>query len=92
MITRGQAEKIPPAAANITMIINDAEPAVSNAEIFKMFRAWQKHGKGNLNEYHFEKEMKLPHDIITPGTPGVPIAEIQPRLTGAVKDTHARVI
>lgn len=89
MITRAQAEKFPQAAANITMIINDAEPAVSNAEIFKQFKSWQKHGKGNLNEYHFEKEMKLPHDIITPGTPGVPIGDIQSRLIGVVRDLHA---
>lgn len=89
MITRAQAERVPPGASNITMIINDAEPAVSNAEIFKLLKLWQKNGKGNLNEYHFEKEMKLPHDIITPGTPGVPIAEIQPRLINAVKNVHA---
>jgi carboxylesterase len=89
MITRTQAAKSPAAASNITMIINDAEPAVSNAEIFKLLKLWQKNGKGNLNEYHFEKEMKLPHDIITPGTPGVPIAEIQPRLVNAVKNIQA---
>jgi hypothetical protein len=89
MITRAQAAISSPAASNITMIINDAEPAVSNIEIFKLLNLWQKSGKGNLNEYHFEKEMKLPHDIITPGTPGVPIAEIQPRLVNAVKNIHA---
>jgi pimeloyl-ACP methyl ester carboxylesterase len=89
MITRAQAEKSPPAARHITMIINDAEPAVSNAEIMRLLRLWRKHGKGYLNEYHFEKDMKLPHDIITPGTPGVPIGDIQPRLIGAVKDIHA---
>lgn len=88
MITRSQAEKSPPAARNITMIINDAEPAVSNAEIVRLLRLWRKHGKGNLSEYHFEKDMKLPHDIITPGTPGVPIGDIQPRLIGAVRDIH----
>src|SRR5689334_4618343 len=32
MITRAQAEKAPPKAGNITIIINDAEPAVSNIE------------------------------------------------------------
>jgi hypothetical protein len=89
MITRSQAEKFPPAARNITMIINDAEPAVSNAEILKLLKLWRKHGKGNLNEYHFEKDMQLPHDIITPGTPGVPIGDIQPRLIGAVRDIHS---
>ena len=90
IITRSQAEKSPPKAGNITMIINDAEPAVSNAEILKFIKLWQKHGNVNVSEVHFEKEMKLPHDIITPGTPGVPIADIQPRLINAVRNIHAK--
>lgn len=89
IITRSQAEKAPPKARNITMIINDAEPAVSNAEIFKLLKLWRRHSRGNLSEYHFEKDMKLPHDIITPGTPGVPIGDIHTRLIGAVRDIHA---
>src|SRR6266498_2765063 len=88
MVTRAQAEKFPPAANNITMIINDAEPGVSNAEVFRLLKLWQKHGKGNLSEYHFEKAMSLPHDIITPGTPGLPIEDIHPRLIGVVKNIH----
>ena len=90
VITRAQAEKSPPKAGNITLIINDAEPAVSNAEILKFIKLWQKHGNINLSELHFEKEMMLPHDIITPGTPGVPIAEIQPRLINAVREIHTQ--
>jgi carboxylesterase len=100
MITRAQAEQSPPRAGKITMILNDAEPAVSNAEAMRLFRLWQKHkrstpqsgsvdGKANLTEVHFEKEMKLPHDIITPGTPGVPIEQINPRLINTVRDMHA---
>ena len=90
MITQSQAERFPPQAPNIKLIINDAEPAVSNAEIFRLYRSWKKHGRENLSEYHFEKEMKLPHDIITPGTPGVPVGEIQPRLINTIKDAHDR--
>ncbi len=89
MITRAQAEKSPPKAGKITMIINDAEPAVSNTEIVKFIDLWQRHGNVKVSEVHFEKEMKLPHDIITPGTPGVPIADIQPRLINAVREIHA---
>jgi alpha-beta hydrolase superfamily lysophospholipase len=88
MVTRAQAEKSAPAAGHITLIINDAEPAVSNAEIMKLLRLWQRYGMGNISEYHFEKEMKLPHDIITPGTPGVTIGDIQPRLFDAVRSIH----
>lgn len=98
MITRAQAEKSPPGAGKITIILNDAEPAVSNAEALKLFRLWQKHkrsspvdGKGSLNEIHFERKMNLPHDIITPGTPGVPIEEIHPRLINTVRDVHAKI-
>jgi carboxylesterase len=90
MVTRAQAEKSPPKARNITMMINDAEPAVSNAEIVKFIKLWQNHGNANLSEVHFEKEMQLPHDIITPGTPGVPIGEIQPRLIDAVRNLHSK--
>ncbi|HLO17268.1 MAG TPA: hypothetical protein VK206_20720, partial [Anaerolineales bacterium] len=88
MITRAQAEALPPAAGNITVIINDAEPAISNAEVLKLLQFWQKHGKENLSEVHFEKDMKLPHDIITPGTPGVPIEVVHPRLIAAVRELH----
>jgi hypothetical protein len=117
IMARTQAEKSPPQAKNITLIINDAEPAVSNAETLKLLRLWQKHprstprsgsvdqrsspgekrstprsgsvdGRGNLSEIHFEKDLNLPHDIITPGTPGVPIEIIHPRLLSAVRELH----
>lgn len=89
MITRSLAEKSPPAGRHITMIINDAEPAVSNAEIMRLLKLWRKHNRGNLNEYHFEKDMGLPHDLITPGTPGVPIGDVHPRLIAAVRDIQS---
>jgi len=88
MIIRSRAEESPPRAGKITMILNDAEPAVSNAEAMRLFKLWQKHGKGNLSMVHFEKELKLPHDIITPGTPGVPMEEINPRLINTVRNVH----
>jgi carboxylesterase len=90
MITRAQAEKSPPAAKNIVLVMNEAEPAVSNAEILKLLQLWKRDGTSNVSEYFFEKNMKLPHDIITPGTPNLPIEEIHPRLVSAVKDMHAR--
>ena len=88
MIARSQAEKTPPKAGNILIILNDAEPAVSNAETLKLIKLWQIHGKEKVSEIHFEKELKLPHDIITPGTPGVPVEITHPRLIRAILDTH----
>jgi alpha-beta hydrolase superfamily lysophospholipase len=90
MITRLQAEKSSPRASEITMIINDSEPAVSNAEIMRFLKLWRKHRNVNIREVHFEKDLKLPHDIITPGTPGVPMGDIQPRLINAVRELHAK--
>jgi len=71
------------------LIINDAEPAVSNSEILRLLKSWKDHGSHHVHEYHFEKDMHLPHDIITPGTPGVPVGEIQPRLIRVVQDLHS---
>src|SRR5262249_35248327 len=90
LATQAEAESKAPAAGSITMVINDAEPAVSNREIMRLWKSWQKHGKGDLSEFHFESQMKLPHDLITPGTPNLPIEEIHPRLIQAVRDKHAK--
>src|SRR6266545_6046903 len=49
MITRTQAEKSPPAAENIVIVMNESEPAVSNAEILKLLESWKKHGKGTVS-------------------------------------------
>jgi len=88
MITRSQVEKTPPKASNILIILNDAEPAVSNTETLKLITLWQKNGKEKVRAIHFEKELKLPHDIITPGTPGVPVEVTHPRLLRAILDIH----
>jgi pimeloyl-ACP methyl ester carboxylesterase len=89
MATQAQAEKYPAKAGSITMVLNDAEPGVSNGDLVRLLETWRKQGKQNLFEYHFEKEMKLPHDIITPGTPGVPVEQIFPRLMSMVKEKSA---
>jgi hypothetical protein len=91
MIVRAQAVKSSPLAGKIVVVINQAEPAVSNAEIVRLMKLWKKHGRTDLGEYYFEKNMKLPHDIITPGTHDLPIEAIHTRLIGAVKELHARI-
>ena len=83
-----QAEKFPPAAKTIVMVINDAEPSVSNPELVNLVKTWQNHRKGNLNEYHFEKSINLPHDFITPGTSGLSVEDIYPCLIKMVKEFH----
>lgn len=87
--TQIEAGNRPLAAKTIAMVINDAEPSVNNDEIVNLLEVWKKHGVGNLGQIHFEKSLKLPHDFITPGTPGLNIEEIYPRLIRAVLDIQA---
>ncbi len=87
--TQVQAKSRPLAAKSVSMVINDAEPSVSNNEIINLLKTWKSHGIGNLQQIHFEKSLKLPHDFITPGTPGSNIETIYPRLVRAVVDIQA---
>jgi pimeloyl-ACP methyl ester carboxylesterase len=87
--TQLQAKGHPLAAKTVSMVINDAEPSVNNDEIINLLETWQKHGTGNLRQIHFEKSLKLPHDFITPGTPGLNIEEVYARLIHAVEDIQA---
>jgi len=70
---RQQAEKHPSAVKEIIMIMNDHEPAVNNAENKKLLADWRANGNLELDEFHFDAKLKLPHDIITPSTPGLDI-------------------
>ena len=87
--TQIQAKDRPLAARTVAMVINDGEPSVNNDEIINLLGTWQRHGIGNLQQIHFEKSLKLPHDFITPGTPGINIEEIYPRLVRAIMDIQA---
>jgi hypothetical protein len=54
------------------MVINDNEPGVNNPEVYKLMADWAAHPGGPaLGAFHFDKSLKLPHDLITPGTPGL---------------------
>ena len=83
-----KARRSPPSAGRILMMINDFDPGVSNARMQKLVQIWKEHGKQDLGEYHFEREMKMLHDIITPGTPGVPVDEVYRRIEGQILILH----
>lgn len=85
-----KARQEAPKAGRILMVINDFDPGVSNARMEKIVRVWKAHGKQELGEYHFEREKKMLHDIITPGTPGVPIDEVYARIEDQILKLHAK--
>jgi carboxylesterase len=88
LAVKEQAKHAAPAACHILMITNAADPSVSNSQLDQLMGTWRQHGAADLHAYQFEKEMKMLHDIITPGTPGVPIEEVYPRLIEQVQKLH----
>jgi len=85
-----QADKIPASTKSLVMVMNDSEPSVSNIELMKLLEAWQKQGNANRGAYHFKKDLKLPHDFITPGAVALQAEDIYPRLISMVKAIHAQ--
>jgi hypothetical protein len=62
------------------MLTNAHEPAVNNALIYRLTRAWRRHAPDRVHAYEFERDLRLPHDLITPGTPDVPTDVVYDRL------------
>lgn len=79
-----QAQANPPKAGKILVIINDFDLGVSNAAIAHLFSLWQKTRPEALTSYHFERSMKMLHDVVTPNSPGVPTEEVYQRIISQV--------
>ena len=77
VLVRQQAHTLPPQARKIVMVINDNEPGVNNPELYKLIADWEAHKNQTVvGVFHLERDLKLPHDIITPGTHGVDIETV----------------
>ena len=77
VIVRQQAVTQPPAAKKIVMVLNESEPGVSNPELEKITADWQKNrANTELSTFRLPAKLKLPHDIITPETPGLPVEAV----------------
>jgi carboxylesterase len=83
-----QARHSRPATHSILLITNACEPGVNNAAIGRLAELWRKHQDIQLRRYAFEETLCLPHDLLTPGTPGVPTEEICNRLVEQVERLH----
>ena len=84
---RAQARKAPPAAKRVILVFNDREPGVSNQEVSKCMKDWQaRNSQTILSAYHLEPDLKLPHDFISPGTPGLDLDRIYQRLFPMILD------
>lgn len=87
VMVRQQARTTPAAAQKVVMVLNDNEPGVNNTELYKLMADWEAHRTGvQLSARHFEKSLKLPHDLITPGTPGLDIELVYDLLLGWITE------
>lgn len=84
LAVKRQAKAQAPAAKNILVMMNDFDKGVSNAEIEALTGVWKTYKPDRVSSYHFERELKMLHDIITPGTPGIPTAENYARILAEV--------
>ncbi len=80
LAVKRQAKRYEPAASKILVIENDFDKGVSNDDIERLIMLWEAHNPDKVNSYHFERELKMLHDIITPGSPGVPTKEVYTRI------------
>jgi len=55
-----------PGVNSIIVITNANDKSVSNGVIAQFEELWQQHGEEFLRTHQFEKELSLPHDVITP--------------------------
>jgi pimeloyl-ACP methyl ester carboxylesterase len=84
---RDQARTAPPSAKKITLVFNDREPGVNNKELLNCLADWQAHRSQTvLSAYHFEPDLKLPHDFLSIGTPGLQVEPIYQRLIPIILD------
>ena len=82
------AERTPPGAAVIRMVLNDADLSVSNRVAEALVTAWQRGGAADAESFTFERALNLPHDMIAPERLGPATDEVYATLvellTGAV--------
>jgi pimeloyl-ACP methyl ester carboxylesterase len=60
------AQQNKPGVNRIVVITNAHDNSVNNDIIAQFVETWQAHGEEYLDTYEFERELNLPHDLITP--------------------------
>jgi esterase/lipase len=69
-----------PAARRIVMVTIGKDPAVSNAAIASLVRAWRSHAPDRVRAFEFPDSMHLGHDVIDPDQPYQQVGVVYPIL------------
>jgi len=69
-----------PAAGAVLTITNANDSSVNNAVIRDFEQVWRENGDDCVKTFQFEKELRLPHDLITVGRPDSRVELVYPKL------------
>jgi carboxylesterase len=74
------AKRVKPAVGGILVITNANDESVNNEIVAEYEQLWLDHGEQFVRTYRFEKELGIPHDMITVDRPDNHIELVYPKL------------
>lgn len=74
------ARQVKPAVGGILMITNANDESVNNEVVAEFEQLWLEHGEQFLKTFQFDKELEIPHDMITVSRPNGRVDIVYPRL------------
>lgn len=79
-VAERDAKRIKPAAGGILVITNANDQSVNNGVVSEFEQMWIGHGEQFLQTFRFEKDLGVPHDMITTTRPENRIDLVYPKL------------
>jgi pimeloyl-ACP methyl ester carboxylesterase len=79
-VAEEDAKRVKPAVGGILVITNANDESVNNGIIAEFEELWREHGEQFLHTFQFEKELGIPHDMITVNRPDSHIDIVYPKL------------
>jgi carboxylesterase len=79
-VAEADAEQVKPAAGGILVITNANDGSVNNGIIAEFEALWRELGEQFLSTFRFEKDLEVPHDMITVTRPNNRVDIVYPKL------------
>ncbi|UCD41209.1 MAG: alpha/beta fold hydrolase [Chloroflexota bacterium] len=79
-VAEEDAKKVKPATGGILVITNANDESVNNEVVAEFEQLWLEHGEQFLQTFQFEKELEIPHDMITVSRPNGRVDIVYPKL------------
>ena len=79
-VAEQDAKQVKPAAGGILVITNANDESVNNEVVAEFEQMWLEHGEQFLQTFQFEKDLDIPHDMITISRPDGQVDIVYPKL------------